>query len=132
MAEILYKELSYKIQGAFYSVRKALGNVHKENVYHSALIEEFERIGLKVENQKQIGVYYRDKKVGVYVPDLVIEDSVIIELKCKPVLADNDVDQFWHYLKGSEYRLGYLVNFGSDKGIQVIRRVYDTARALSR
>jgi len=87
MAEIIYKELSYKIQGAFYKVYKALGNVHKEGVYHAALVEELEQSGLKVESQKKIDVYYSGKKVGVYVPDLVVEDLVIIELKCKPVLV---------------------------------------------
>ena len=132
MAEIVYKELSYKIQGAFYEVYKALGNVHKEGVYHSALIEELQRAGLKVDSQKKIDVYYRNKKVGVYIPDLVVEDAVLIELKCKPILAKSDIYQFWHYLRCSEYRVGYLANFGSERKVQLMRRVYDNARVLSR
>ena len=48
------------------------------------------------------------------------------------ILCKNDVEQFWHYLKGSEYKVGYLVNFGKPGKAEVIRRVYDEARKLSR
>jgi GxxExxY protein len=132
VGEIIYKEISYQIQGAFFEVYKALGNVHKESVYHRALIDELERAGLRTDSQKQIGVYYRNKKVGSYVPDLVVEDLILIELKCKPHLTRDDLSQFWHYLRGSTYKVGYLVNFGSLGSVELIRRVYDTARSLAK
>ena len=128
MGYLLYKELSYKLQGAFFAVYKEFGNAYKEVIYHNALIEELKNIDIYVESERHINVYYRDKKVGVYVPDLVIENSIIAEIKCKPRLTQEDIKQFWYYLKGSEFKVGYLVNFGSLGKVEYIRRVYDTAR----
>lgn len=128
MSDLLHKELSYKVQGAFFAVYKAFGNAFKETVYHNALLEEFKSTNIKVESQKRIDIYYRDKKVGVYVPDIIINNLIIAEIKCKPRLIQDDIKQFWYYLKGSEYRVGYLVNFGSPRKVEYIRRVYDTAR----
>jgi len=66
--------------------------------------------------------------VGVYIPDQVVENKVIIEIKVKPFLTKQDIQQFWNYLKGSEYKVGYLVNFGKAGGVEIIRKVYNTAR----
>jgi len=128
MTKILFKELSYKIQGAFFEVYKNLGNSHKEIVYHKALVHELENNGFKVDDQKRINVNYKGKYVGVYVPDIIVDDAILLELKCKPRLIPNDVKQFWQYLRGSDYKLGYLVNFGSAGKVEYIRRVYDKAR----
>ena len=132
MATLLYKDLSYQIQGAFYQVYKILGNAFKESVYHNALIEEMRIRNLVFETQKRINIYYESKKVGIYCPDLIIEDQIIIEIKAKFLLTDLDRQQFWQYLKGSNYKVGYLVNFGSLRKVELIRRVYDTARKPSR
>lgn len=126
--DLVYKELSYKIQGAFFEVYKSLGNAHKEIIYHRALENEFKQNGLDVTDQTRIDVLYKGKRMGVYIPDLIINDLVLIEIKCKSMLLSNDIRQFWHYLKNSKYKLGYLVNFGRAEKVQYIRRVYDTAR----
>ena len=86
--------------------------------------------GFKVEKEKQIPIYFQNKKVGNYTPDLVINDIIFIELKCKPRITQDDIKQFWYYLKCSDYKVGYLINFGSSNGVQIIRRVYDTARKI--
>jgi len=52
----------------------------------------------------------------------------IASLSCKPKITQDDIKQFWYYLKGSKYKVGYLINFGTPNGVQIIRRVYDTAR----
>ena len=116
-----YKELSSRFT-------RHSGNAFKETVYHNALIEELKASHIEVESQKRINIYYRNKKVGVYIPDLIVGNLIIVEIKCKPNLTLNDIRQFWHYLKGSEYKVGYLVNFGQPKKVELIRRVYDTAR----
>lgn len=128
MGELLYKELSYEIQGAFFEVYKQLGSAHKEMIYQNALLEELKSRRLNISAQKRLDVYFKDKKVGTYVPDIIIEDAVLIEIKSKPRLIPNDIRQFWYYLRGSKYRVGYLVNFGSSEKVEFIRRVYDTAR----
>jgi len=109
-------------------VYKAFGNAFKESVYHNALAEELRQNNINIISQKRINIFYRDKKVGVYVPDLIVNDAIVVEIKCKPRLTIEDVRQFWHYLKGSEYKVGYLVNFGHSGRVELIRRVYDTAR----
>ena len=128
MDTLLYKELSYSLQGAFFNVYKALGNGFKESVYHNALIEEIRSLNIEINSQKRINIYYHSKKIGVYIPDLIIDESIIVEIKAKPLITTGDIKQFWYYLKGSEYKVGYLVNFGQPRKVELIRRVYDTAR----
>ncbi|MFA4873573.1 MAG: GxxExxY protein [Patescibacteria group bacterium] len=132
MPEILHKELSYQIQGAFYDVYKTFRNAHKESVCHNALIENLINRGLKVDKNKRIDIYYQGKKVGTYIPDATVNDLIVIEIKCKPILLKSDISQFWHYLKSSNYKVGYLVNFGKPGGVEFIRRVYDTARTSAK
>lgn len=127
-AKLLYKEESYIIQGGAFEVYKQFRNRHKEIVYQRALIEYLKNKGLAINKEKQIPIYFQDKKVGTYTSDIVVNDNIFIELKCKPIITRDDIKQFWYYLKCSNYKVGYLINFGSPKGIQIIRRIYDTAR----
>jgi GxxExxY protein len=127
-AKLLYKEESYVIQGGAFEIYKQFRNRHKETVYSRALTEYLKNKKLKVETEKQIPIYFENKKVGVYIPDIVVNDCIFVELKCKPLITQDDIKQFWHYLKCSNYKIGYLINFGSPKGVQIIRRIYDTAR----
>lgn len=129
MGELLYKELSYEIQGGIFEVYKGLGCSFKESAYDNALFEEYsEHRKLFIERQKRIGIYFKGKKVGTYVPDQIVERKIIIEIKAKEFLTKKDIQQFWNYLKGSEYKVGYLVNFAKPGGVEMIRKVYDTAR----
>lgn len=124
---LLYEDITYEIRGACFWIWKEFGSAFKESVIDKALTEELRRRKLKVDDQKRINIYYNSKKVGVYVPDKIINDCVLVELKRKPFLTKQDKEQFWHYLKGSSYRLGLLVNFG-DKGLEFKRVVYDKKR----
>ena len=63
---------------------------------------------------------------------MLINEEVLVELKAKPFIHKEDQEQFWHYLKNSDYRLGFLINFGRPGGVQIIRRVYDKSRDLQR
>jgi GxxExxY protein len=120
----LYEDETYKIRGAIFKIYKNFRNTQKEIVYHNSLYEELVICGYKVEKNKQIPIYYNGKKVGVYTPDLIINGRIIIELKAKPQLFKSDIQQFWYYLKNSNYRLGFLVNFGASGGVQIYRRIY--------
>lgn len=123
----LYQKETYQIRGACFWVWKEFGSAFKESVVDKALTEELKRRGLEVKDQKRINIFYRDKKVGTYIPDKIINDIILIELKRKPFLTKQDKQQFWHYLKGSEYKLGLLINFGDEK-LEIERIVYDKAR----
>jgi GxxExxY protein len=121
---LLYPQESYDIRGASYEIYKVFRNNHKEIVYHRALFDELLRRGYNIEKNKQIAVYFNNKKVGVYIPDLVVNNSIFIELKCKPFITKEDLNQFWYYLKNSNYQLGFLINFGAKDGVQIMRRIY--------
>jgi len=127
MGKLLYEEESYKIRGSCFEVWRCLAGAFKESVIDNALAKEFEDNGLVVERQRRIPVIYKTKKVGTYVPDFIINKKILIELKVKPFLHNDDKRQFWYYLKGSSYKLGFLINFGS-KNLEIRRRIYEKAR----
>ena len=129
-AELLYENLSYKIRGVLFEVRKKLGLGHKELIYHNALEIGFRNAGLAFESKKNIPILYDDKKIGTYQPDFVIENKILIELKTLPEIGRPQLEQTWSYLKGCDYKLALLVNFGS-KDLEIKRFVYDTARQQS-
>lgn len=125
--DFLFEKDSYEIRGACFDVYKTFGGAFKEKIIDRALTEALKKRGLKVEDQKRIDIYFEGKKVGTYVPDKIINNSILLEIKVKSFLTKQDVDQFWKYLRGSEYKLGFLINFGSSKLI-IKRIVYDRAR----
>lgn len=125
---LLYAEESYIIRGLAFDIYKLFRNNHKEVIYQNAFFLGLKQKGSKIDREKRISVYYENKKIGSYMPDLIVNDNILIELKVKPRLNQDDIKQFWYYLKGSELRLGFLINFGSASGVEIIRRVYDTAR----
>lgn len=124
---LIYEKESYLIRGACFNVYKKFGGAFKETIINKSLIAELEARGLKVDAQKRIDVEHRDKIVGSYVPDLIVNRKILIELKVKPFLTKGDEKQFWYYLRGSDYKLGFLINFGPRK-LEIKRRIYDKAR----
>jgi GxxExxY protein len=125
---LLYEKESYDIRGVIFNIYREFRNFHKELVYHNSLLNDLTKLGYKVEKNKQISIYHNNKKVGAYVPDLVINDIIVIELKCKPKITLEDRKQFWHYLKSSSYQLGFLVNFGSSDGVEIERKIFTKSK----
>ncbi|GBE16468.1 hypothetical protein BMS3Abin15_00285 [bacterium BMS3Abin15] len=125
MAELLYKDLSYKLQGIFMEVRKNFGPDHKEIVYQNALAEEFVSNKIQFEKEKNVKVYSpkTGKSVGDYRVDFLIEGKIIIEVKAVDVVPKNFIDQIYSYLRNSKYELGYFVNFKSPK-LYIKRLIY--------
>lgn len=124
---LLYEDLTYKIRGAMFKVYNQLGPGHKEIIYQKALEKELININLNYEREKNIDVKYDNKKIGNYVPDFIVENKILVELKALPFVGKLEKKQIWSYLKSTNYRLALLVNFGSDK-LQIDRIVYDTIR----
>jgi len=124
---LLYKDLAYKIVGCFYNVYNEIGPGFKELIYHNALAAEFNHNEIKFKEESRITVNYRSKKVGTYIPDFVIEDKVLLEIKAVDYMPKFYEDQLYTYLRATKYKLGYLVNFGSNK-IDIRRRIYEKAR----
>ncbi len=124
---LLFEDLTYKIRGCIFTVKKKIGLGHKEVIYQNALEEEFKKQGIKFEKEKVLDIKYENKKIGVYRPDFVVENKVIVELKALPFVGSREKKQIWTYLKGSNYKLALLVNF-SYEDVDIQRIVYDVAR----
>jgi len=129
--QLLYPDESFLIRGACFLIYKKFRNTQKESIYHNSLFIELKKKELQIEKEKQLPIYHLETKVGVYKPDLLINNAIIIELKAKPFLHRDDIKQFWYYLKNSQFKLGFLINFGEPNGVKIIRRVYDSARLRS-
>lgn len=117
-----HSELTEKIIKAFYKVYNTLGYGFLEKVYENAIFIELESIGLNVRKQEPIKVYYEEKEVGVYFADLIINDTIIIELKAAESLSEEHESQLINYLKATNIEVGLLLNFG--KKPEVKRKVY--------
>ncbi len=126
-AALIFEDLTYKVRGAIFTVKKNLGLGHKELIYQNALELEFKKLGLAYEREKSIDINYDDQKIGTYRPDFLVDDRIIIELKALPFIGKTEELQLWSYIKSSQYKLGLLVNFGG-KDVEIKRIVYDTAR----
>ena len=105
------KELSYVVRGCVYEVFKELGPGFLEKVYENALLRELRLQGLSAEPQVPIKVQYKGAVIGEYFADLVIEESIILELKAQQQLPVSAEAQLMNYLKAGEKRIGMLINF---------------------
>ncbi|MDO8474020.1 MAG: GxxExxY protein [bacterium] len=122
--KLLYEEESYKIRGACFQVYNTLGGGIKEKIIERALSAQLKKQGMEVGHQVRISLSYLGEKIGTYIPDLVVDKKIMIELKSKPFLTSEDEKQFWGYLKGSPYELGFLVAFTPRK--LIIKRFIHT------
>lgn len=101
------EQLTYQIRGAIFEVNRILGPGFLEKVYERALLLELRERGLKVESQVSINVKYKGQNVGEYFADIVVEDLVILELKCLDFLQKIHEAQILNYLKQRALRLVY-------------------------
>ncbi len=121
-----YADLTEKIIGAFFTVYNRLGYGFSEKVYENALVLELRKLGLKVEQQKRITVYYNGQVVGEYLADIVVNEAVLIELKAVRQLLKEHEAQLLNYLKATMIEVGLLLNFGPKAEFK--RKVYDNDR----
>jgi len=119
----LYKDLTYKIIGCLYEVHGELGSVHKEIIYHKAVAIELSNKNIPFTEEKCLDVKYKGKRVGVYKPDFIIDDKVILEIKVVSLITKAIYDQVYYYVKGTKYKLVLLANFGTSK-LGIKRRIY--------
>ncbi len=103
------------IIGASYEVSNVLGAGFLEKVYERALARELRTRGLNVETQVAYPVTYKGACVGEYLADLLVERSVLVELKCADQFANEHIAQCINYLKASNLKLALLINFQKPK-----------------
>ena len=121
---LIYEDITYKIRKAIFNVYNFWGPGLYEEIYEKSLVIELEALGLKVESQKSIPVYYRGKKIECgYRLDLLVEDKIILELKAVDELKAIYKKQLFTYLKITDKRLGLLVNFNTTDIMHSIVRI---------
>jgi len=116
------REISDIIIKAFYNVYNHLGYGFLEKVYDNAMLIELQDLGLFVTKQYPIKVFYKDKDVGDYYADLLVEKKVIVELKAAESLCEEHKFQLINYLKATELEIGLLLNFG--KKPEIKRKIF--------
>jgi GxxExxY protein len=109
-----HQELTKSIIGIYYDVYNELGYGFLEKVYHRDMIIELNKNGYEVEHEKKIEVFYKNEVVGIYIPDLIINKAVILELKCVEYLIEAHENQLINYLKATDCEVGLVLNFGKD------------------
>jgi len=123
---MLHENITKKIIEAYYKVFNSLGYGFLEKVYENALKIELKRMNLKVDQQKNIKVFYERFEVGDYFADLIVEDLVIVELKAAESLCVEHETQLINYLKATNLEVGLLLNFGKEP--QFKRKIFSNDR----
>lgn len=117
-------QISYQIRGAIFDVYNELGPGLLESVYEEAMVFELKKRGLSIQRQLEVPILYKGEKLSTDLRlDLLVEDSVIIELKSVSELQDVHYKQLLTYLKLTKKKLGILVNFNTDDIQYDIKRV---------
>jgi GxxExxY protein len=105
--DLLYEDLTYKINGALYKVHNELGRFAREKQYVDLAQPKLEGLGLRCRREQRVGATGN-------ILDLVVNDIIIIEFKAKPFLIKDDYYQLQRYLHSTGIKLGILVNFRAE------------------
>jgi len=105
-----------------YRVANTLGNGFLEKVYENALAHDLRKTGFLVEQQKGIQVRYDGVVVGDYMADILVQNTVLVELKAVKTLDNIHVAQCLNYLKATGFKVCLLLNFGTPR-VQIRRLI---------
>ncbi|HSN77817.1 MAG TPA: GxxExxY protein [Anaerolineae bacterium] len=121
-----HADLTDKIIACFFVVYNELGYGFLESVYLRAMVIELEKMGLRVQVEYPIRVYYAGQIVGEFFADLLVEGLVIVELKAVSTVSIQHHAQLLNYLNATRHEVGLLLNFGLKPEIK--RKVFDNER----
>lgn len=112
-------DITFKIRGAAFTVHNELGPGLLESVYESAMAYELMKNGLNVRTQVPLPVIYKEIKLELgFRIDLLVEESVIVEIKSVDLIHDVHKKQLLTYLRLSKKKVGLLINFNSMKLVE--------------
>lgn len=125
----LEKELSYTLVGCFYTVRNMYGSGHREKFYDAVLGEELHEKKLLYKDKPRVSLHsiQTGAVISFVIPDKVVANKIIVEIKAKPFLTQEDSAQVREYLRITQYEILYLVNFG-EKEFKPLRYIYTNDR----
>ena len=119
-------DVTQKTIRVFYEVYNELGHGFLESVYEKSLEVALSSMGLKVCRQIEIPVWFRGHQVGDFSADMLVEHSVLIELKAARALDSAHSAQLLNYLRATEIEVGLLLNFGLKPDFK--RLIFDNPR----
>lgn len=119
-----YGELTEAIIGCAYHVYNKMGFGFLESVYEKCLLIELHKAGLKAESQKSIIVLYDNDVVGKFIADIIVDDTIILELKSVTSIIKAHEVQLVNYLVATGKPVGLIINFGERK-VEIKRKVKD-------
>lgn len=111
MADIIYKELSFKLNGLCFKVHNELGKNRSEKSYADALEAKLKEAGIKYLREHALAPSFEGEQERRNVPDFIIEGIIILDVKAKRACSREDYYQMKRYLSVANMRLGLLVNF---------------------
>jgi GxxExxY protein len=111
----LLDDLTERVLGAVFEVANTLGAGFLEKVYHRALLGELKLRGIPAVSQASFSVVYKGETVGEYFADILVEDALVVELKCVDRLTGEHTAQCLNYLRASGMSVCLLVNFQKPK-----------------
>lgn len=124
-----YKELTEKIIGCSYRVYNRMGFGFLESVYEKCMLIELRKAGLNAESQKPITVHYENEIVGEFVADIIVNDTIILELKSVRQIINIHEVQLVNYLVATGKPIGLVINFGERK-VEIKRKIKDLEKFM--
>ena len=115
MIELIYKQEVYEIISCAMEVLNELGHGFHEKIYENALCVEFDLRGIKYLQQKEFDINYKHKKIGEYVPDLIVYDKIVVDTKVIKEITDHETGKMLNYLKVTKQKVGLIINFKHSK-----------------
>jgi GxxExxY protein len=114
-----FAQLGYDLMGACFEVHRTLGGGLLEEIYQESIEIELAIQGIHFAAKQSLPVYYKQRQLKkIYVPDLVVANEIVVELKsCKALNPDHEA-QLLNYLRICRKPVGYLVNFGPTKKLE--------------
>jgi len=123
VSEYPHQQLTEQIIGAAICVHRALGPGFLESIYENALVHQLRKIGLAVEQQRTVAVWYDGIKVGEHRLDIVVENRVLLELKATQGLSPVATAQVLSSLKAAGLTVGLLISFNEPVVKNGIKRI---------
>ncbi len=127
MTKLIEKDLVYRIIGCAMAVHNEIGHGFREKTYENALCVEFKHEGLEYAQQSAFPVMYRNEKVDRYIPDLIVENKIIVDTKTVESIIDEHRGTILNYLRITNLQVGLIINYKHPK-LEWERLVLDTAR----
>lgn len=120
--DLIYPELCYKVIGILFKVWIDIGVGHKESFYQKAISQGLREVKLSFNEQLPAKIQYKNKTVGIYYFDFLIDNKIILEIKVRNYFSKKDISQLYSYLKAKKLKLGIIAHF-TNTGVKFKRVV---------